>query len=611
MLPDESLLEPKSSFLIEYDRINEPIVQDLNGLLSLQVNVSDECYPKSLKEARGHTIEQVIGELNKRTLRKSTASKPSTLEEANQQAQRLMIEIELSMLKCKNRSDTQEKFDDKELSTTAPAATTTTATPTIATTIVNNKTEGKKLVEPMLLLHQKTVGCTLTLLNQPFEIDLMPIKLGSFDVVIGMDWLSKYHAKILCDEKVVHIPINGETLIIRVMEKKSDEKKLEDIPVTAPVARTPYRLAPSEMQELSNQLQELTDREKLYAKFSKCDFWIHIVQFLGHLIDSQGLHVDPAKIEAVKNWTSPTTPTEVRQFLGLAGYYRRFIEGFSKIAKPLTKLTQKNKNYIWSEEQESAFQLLKQKLCEAPILALPEGNDNFVVYCDASLQGLGAILMQREKVIAYASRQLKPHEENYTTHDLELGAVIFALKIWRHYLYGTKSPVCWAEVGDSQLTGPEIIQETTEKIVQIRQRLQAARDRQRSYANVRRKPLEFQVGDRVMLKVSPHKVAYKLELPEELSSIHNTFHVSNLKKCLSDESLIIPMKELQLDDKLNFVEEPVEVMDREIKQLKRSRIPIIKVRWNSKRGPEFTWEREDEIRAKYPHLFSIISSKSN
>ncbi|GJU42043.1 putative reverse transcriptase domain-containing protein [Tanacetum coccineum] len=172
-------------------------------------------------------------------------------------------------------------------------------------------------------------------------------------------------------------------------------------------------------------------------------------------------------------------------------------------------------------------------------------------------------------------------------------------------LYGRKcrSPVCWAEVGDSQLTGPEIIQETTEKIVQIRQRLQAARDRQRSYANVRRKPLEFQVGDRVMLKGT-------YELPKEVSSIHNTFHISNLKKCLSDESLVIPIKELQLDDKLNFVEEPVEVMDREIKQLKRSRIPIIKVRWNSKRGPEFTWEREDEIRAKYPHLFSNITSSS-
>ncbi|GJZ26502.1 putative reverse transcriptase domain-containing protein, partial [Tanacetum coccineum] len=190
-------------------------------------------------------------------------------------------------------------------------------------------------------------------------------------------------------------------------------------------------------EEHANHLRiilELLKKEKLYAKFSKCDFWIRIVQFLGHLIDSQGLHVDPAKIKAVKNWASPTTPTEIRQFLGLAGYYRRFIKEFSKIAKSLTELTQKNKKYIWGEDQESAFQLLKQKLCEALILALPEGNDDFVVYCDASHQGLGAVLMQREKVITYASQQLKPNEENYTTHDLELGAVVFALKIWRHYL---------------------------------------------------------------------------------------------------------------------------------------------------------------------------------
>ncbi|GJX47063.1 putative reverse transcriptase domain-containing protein [Tanacetum coccineum] len=163
--------------------------------------------------------------------------------------------------------------------------------------------------------------------------------------------------------------------------------------------------------------------------------------FFRHLIDSQGLHVDPAKIEAVKNWTSPTTPTEIHQFLGLASYYRRFIEGFSKIAKSLTELTQKNKKYIWGKDQESAFQLLKQKVYEALILALPKGNDDFDVYYDASHQGLGAVLMQREKVIAYASRQLKPNEENYTTHDLGLGVVVFALKIWRHYLYGTKCTV--------------------------------------------------------------------------------------------------------------------------------------------------------------------------
>ncbi|GKE27289.1 putative reverse transcriptase domain-containing protein, partial [Tanacetum coccineum] len=159
----------------------------------------------------------------------------------------------------------------------------------------------------------------------------------------------------------------------------------------------------------------------------KCEFWLSKVQFLSHVIDSEGIHVDPAKIESIKDWASPKTPTEIRQFLGLAGYYRRFIEGFSKIAKPMTKLTQKNVKFDWSEKAEAAFQLLKQKLCSAPILALPKGSENFVVYCDASRKGLGAVLMQREKVIAYVSRQLKIHEKNYTTHDLKLGAVVFAL----------------------------------------------------------------------------------------------------------------------------------------------------------------------------------------
>ncbi|GKD56313.1 putative reverse transcriptase domain-containing protein [Tanacetum coccineum] len=199
-------------------------------------------------------------------------------------------------------------------------------------------------------------------------------------------------------------------------------------------------------------------------------------------------------------------------------------------------------------------------------------------------------------------------------------------------LYGRKcrSPICWAEVGDSQLTGPEIIHETTEKIVQIKSRIQAARDRQKSYADVRRKPLEFQVGDKVMLKVSPWKgvirfgkrgklnpryigpfkiiakvgtVAYRLELPERLSRVHSTFHVSKLKKCMADEPLAIPLDEIQVDDKLHFIEEPVEIMDREVKRLKQSRIPIVKVRWNYRRGPEFTWEREDQMQKKYPHLF--------
>ncbi|KAK1431927.1 hypothetical protein QVD17_08733 [Tagetes erecta] len=183
---------------------------------------------------------------------------------------------------------------------------------------------------------------------------------------------------------------------------------------------------------------ELLAKEKLYAKFSKCEFWMREVQFLGHIVNESGIQVDPAKIEAVKLWEAPKTPTEIRQFLGLAGYYRRFIKNFSRIALPLTTLTQKKMEFIWGKEQSEAFETLKQRLCSAPILSLPDGNDDFVVYCDASHQGLGCVLMQRDKVIAYASRQLKIHERNYTTHDLELGAVVFALKIWRHYLYGTK-----------------------------------------------------------------------------------------------------------------------------------------------------------------------------
>nr|GFB85189.1 putative reverse transcriptase domain-containing protein [Tanacetum cinerariifolium] len=180
---------------------------------------------------------------------------------------------------------------------------------------------------------------------------------------------------------------------------------------------------------------KLLKEEELYAKFSKCEFWLSKVQFIGHVIDSEGIHVDLVKIEAIKDWESPKTPTEIRQFLGLASYYRRFIEGFSKIARPMTKLTQKSVEFDWGEKAEAAFQLLKQKLCSAPILALPEGSENFVVYCDASHKGLGAVLMQKEKVIADASRQLKVHEKNYTTHDLELDAVVFALKMWRHYIW--------------------------------------------------------------------------------------------------------------------------------------------------------------------------------
>nr|GEY24465.1 putative reverse transcriptase domain-containing protein [Tanacetum cinerariifolium] len=528
---------------------------------------------------------------------------------------------------------------------------------------------------------------------------------------------------------------------------------------------------------------ELLKKERLYTKFSKCDFWLDSVQFLGHVIDRNGFHVDPANIKAIGNWAALMAPTELRQFLGLPGYYRRFIEGFSLISKPLTKLTQKDKKREWGKEEEEAFQTLKQKLCSAPILALPEGREDFVVYCDASLKGYGVVLMQREKVIAYASRPLKTHKENYATHDLELGAVVFALRLWRHYLYGKKCMVFtdhkilqyisnqkelnlrqrrWIELlndydceiqyhpekenvvadalsrkerikplrvralmltvhndlpkqileaqkkamkkknakaknlgrlikkifefrpdgmccfgnrlwlphgvpisiisdrdrhftsrflkslkkslgtnldmstayhpqmdGQSERTiqtledmlcacviefgsswdrhllliefsynnsyHTKMNHELTEKIVQIKNRLLTAHSRKKRYADKRTKPLEFEVGDMVLLKVSPWKgavrfgkrgklspryigpfkilarvspVAYTLESSEELKGIHSTFHVLNLKKCLAEGDIVVPMDEIQIDDKLNMIEEPVEIVDREVKRLK-------------------------------------------
>ncbi|KAL0534041.1 hypothetical protein IC582_028318 [Cucumis melo] len=199
-----------------------------------------------------------------------------------------------------------------------------------------------------------------------------------------------------------------------------------------------YFKTEAEHEEHLHQVLETLRANKLYAKFSKCEFWLRKVTFLGHVVSSEGVSVDPAKIEAVTNWPRPSTVSEIRSFLGLAGYYRRFVEDFSRIANPLTQLTRKGTPFVWSPACESSFQELKQKLVTAPVLTVPDESGSFVIYSDACKKGLGCVLMQQGKVVAYASRQLKIHEQNYPTHDLELAAVVFALKIWRHYLYGEK-----------------------------------------------------------------------------------------------------------------------------------------------------------------------------
>nr|GEU81382.1 hypothetical protein [Tanacetum cinerariifolium] len=263
--------------------------------------------------------------------------------------------------------------------------------------------EVKLADEKVVSTNNVLIGYTLNLLNHYFPIDLMVIELGSFDIIIGMDWLSRYDAAILCGEKKVRIPLEGKTLVIEgnrnisrlkivsyIKAQKQVEFRIDLIPGAAPMARVPYHLEQSKMKELSEQLKELSKK----VLFDRAR----------HHGELRGVHVDPAKTEAIKNWAAPTTPTE-------------------------------------GDDEEEAFQTSKLKLCSAPILSLPKGSERFVVYCDASLKGFGDVLMQREKVIAYASRKLRKNEQNYTTHDMELGVVDFALRLWRHYLYGTKCTI--------------------------------------------------------------------------------------------------------------------------------------------------------------------------
>ena len=184
-------------------------------------------------------------------------------------------------------------------------------------------------------------------------------------------------------------------------------------------------------------LQTLREK-KLYAKLSKCDFWLKEVSFLGHIVSVEGIRVDSTKIKAVVNWKPPRNVTDVRSFLGLADYYRRFVRVFSVIASPLTKLLRKGIKFEWTDKCQNSIEQLKRMLVEAPVLTQPTSGKEYTLYNDASGISLGCVLIKDGKVVAYASRQLKPHKQHYPTHDLELVAVVFALKIWRHYLYGEK-----------------------------------------------------------------------------------------------------------------------------------------------------------------------------
>nr|GEV55221.1 hypothetical protein [Tanacetum cinerariifolium] len=495
------------------------------------------------------------------------------------------------------------------------------------------------------------------------------------EVANGMNWLPNQKAVIVCHEKIVRIPVEGGKVLYvqgernvgktkTLMSTKANEPKLSKIPIArdfedifpddlsglppqrqvkfridlipgaTPVAKSLYRLAPSDMQELSEQLQELQEKGFIRLNYRELNKLTIKIRYSLPRIDD--LFDQLQRATRYGHFEFTVMPFELTNapalFMDLMNrvckpYLDKFVIVFIDDILIYSKMKEDHENHL-----RLMFDLLrKEKLyvkfskCE---FWLQQGWTFYVKVLANDSKSVGNAF-RYEYSLSSSDGWTK---RAYNTNVRGIRCASFEA------LYGRKcrSPVLQAKIGDSRLIGSELVQETTDKVVVIRDRLKAARDRQKSYADNRRKPLLFQVGDHVMLKVSPWKriarfrkkgklaprfvgpleilerighVAYRLRLPKELSSVHDTFHVSNLKKCLAGANLHVPLDKIKVDKTLLYIEKPLKIMDHEVKNLKHSKIHIVKVRWNSKRGPEFTWEREDRMKAKYPSCLRMLMSR--
>ncbi|KAK1649274.1 hypothetical protein QYE76_067079 [Lolium multiflorum] len=361
---------------------------------------------------------------------------------------------------------------------------------------------------------------------------------------------------------------------------------------------------------------QILREHQLYAKFSKCKFWLDSVEFLGHVITKEGIAVNPSKVQSVLEWKSPKNAKEIRGFLGMAGYYRRFIEGFSKIAGPMTKLLKKNTPFVWTDECETSFQTLKEKLTTAPVLAVPEPGKDYTVYCDASKNGLGCVLMQDRKANVVADALSRKSTENQPTEweipkelrkELEEAQILFiqgdtvgsiaTMRIMDEMYSDLKYEIIRKQVddlfiqeeikrigeGENKEFTPDYIKERQGVIEVIRDRLKIAQSQQKSYADQKRRAWEPKVGDMVYLKVIPMK--------------------GLKRKCLKAPDDPITHEEIELQSDLTYVEKPEKILEVQWKKLRNRAIKYCKIQWQHHPEREATWETEEELRKSYPELF--------